>query len=606
MKSFGMLFLLSCIFLPDSSYAQINAATTVAGVAAGASLSGASGQGGATPSSIGGGGGGSSPIEIQVMAYNGLQKIAKDVANITAKNQAWCTAASNGNVEKLEMETAVAGLKKEVDRLEEDKAARENPGQIERDEMRIEADIANFREMGKTAECEVLVEDPTSSNQLVLYHALEAYFDHLQRIHEGLQDVFALQIGVPSLSFSMSEGADYPPPQLVTVTNNGVKAFNVKVRIVPDDVFKVTTSDCSATPLDASKFCSISVSFNPPDKNAARKFDAALEISNDISEPVQRVQLSGEIKELTAEQLKARQDLEKKLRAQHLPEDKFNFTIKEFDAVQTPPAAAPAAAAAAAAGAGGGGGAPPTTPVGLTYLGDMMTALAGAKATNTYAPSSFQPTTQAFEVLVEAELIAKGLHPYTSTSALNVTEASESLNHEFGLMLAWASDVTNWTNQCKPPSGQPTTAGKTPPPNPACNWASVIVDLAVAQQLVTGYTALLSTANDGSGNPVIVDLLRGKVLSDKMDKGVPSLQVAVTAAGGSSKTNSPFFVGLFYQWAPSYDAGAIVTFELRGKNDELIESGARSVLYGYGKWNPGSFNHDELVKVDKCTFCSSK
>ena len=175
--------------------------------------------------------------------------------------------------------------------------------------------------------------------------------------------------------------------------------------------------------------------------------------------------------------------------------------------------------------------------------------------------------------------------------------------------MAWGSDVTAWANQCKPANATPGQGG-----NPqlivtsssACNDAGVSSDLAVAQQMLNAYSTLFSAANDGSGNPVIVDVLRGKVLSDKMAEGIPSLQVAVVAAGGSSKTNSPFFLGLFYQWAPSYNAGVIATFELRDRNNDLVDSGARNVLYGYGKWNPGSFVSKDITKEKGCTFCSSK
>src|ERR1700685_3004236 len=107
--------------------------------------------------------------------------------------------------------------------------------------------------------------------------------------------------------------------------------------------------------------------------------------------------------------------------------------------------------------------------------------------------------------------------------------------------------------------------------------------------MMTGYTTLLSTANDGSGNPVIADILRGWVLSSKMANSISSLQLSVAAAGGSTKTNSIFGVNLFYTFAPSYNGGVIATFELRDKNNVLLESGARNVLFAYGKWHSKHF-----------------
>jgi hypothetical protein len=82
------------------------------------------------------------------------------------------------------------------------------------------------------------------------------------------------------------------------------------------------------------------------------------------------------------------------------------------------------------------------------------------------------------------------------------------------------------------------------------------------------------------------------------------------AAGGSSRTNSIFGLSLFYQFAPSYNAGVIATFELRDGSDRLVRSGARNVLYGYKKWDPGHINRQDITDMDEasdgCTFCSSK
>jgi hypothetical protein len=126
--------------------------------------------------------------------------------------------------------------------------------------------------------------------------------------------------------------------------------------------------------------------------------------------------------------------------------------------------------------------------------------------------------------------------------------------------------------------------------------------------MVTGYTTLLSAPNDSAGNPTIVDILRGKVLSDKMADHIPSLQVAVVAAGGNSKTNSPFFVNLFYQFAPSYNAGVIATFELRDSLNVLKASGVRNVYFNYKhSWAPGPFDPDKLKDRNDCgSFCSTQ
>lgn len=611
MRRLGIVTMMA-VFLTSAGFAQSNTTAGLAGAGAGAALGAASaGQGGTTPSSVvgaggGGGGGASTPIEIQIMAFDGLTKIANDVAGIAAKLLPHCGPGSDNEGYLRKLEGDARELQSEAAKLQQDRSS-DHPSDLEADRDKFMADLAAFDNYAQAKpECEILVEDPTSSNQIALYQAVQTYYDQLGRIHERLQDVFALQIDAPPISFSMSSGATTPPAQRITVSNKDAKPVNVQVAIVPPDAFQAT-SDCLGTPLDVGKSCSISVTFNPPDTTTVRSYKAILRVSNDLSSFVFTVPLSGEIKPLTDAQLKERQDFLKKLQSLRLPPDRFSYEIKGYDATHelavaapAPPAAPTSAAPAAAA----------TTPIGLTYLSDVMTALAGAKATNTYAPSSFQPTTQAFETLVQEELRRKGIRPYTSTSPLNFANVTSSLGKEFGLLLTWGNDITNWTNQCKPATGAATPAvnsSASTASNSACTSPTVTVDLAVAAQLAAGYTGLLSTASDGSGNPVIVDVLRGKVLSDKIAKGIPSLQVAVAAAGGSSKTNSPFFVGLFYQWAPSYDAGAIATFELRDKYDDLVASGARSVLYGYGKWNGGSFRpKEELEKKDECTFCSSK
>jgi hypothetical protein len=174
-------------------------------------------------------------------------------------------------------------------------------------------------------------------------------------------------------------------------------------------------------------------------------------------------------------------------------------------------------------------------------------------------------------------------------------------------MLAWGNDVAGWANLCKPPTGSGQPSGNTQSSsasNSACTKPDVVVNVAVAQQMIAGYTALLTAASDGSGNPTIADILRGKVLSDKMAKGIPSLQVAVAAAGGNTRTNSFFLLNLFYTPKPSFNAGVIATFELRDKDNLLLQSGARSVLFDYKKWKPHSFHPSDIKHNGACTsFC---
>jgi hypothetical protein len=240
-----------------------------------------------------------------------------------------------------------------------------------------------------------------------------------------------------------------------------------------------------------------------------------------------------------------------------------------------------------------------------------MTALAGVKSGISYTPSSFQPTTQTFQVLLERELHKKNILPYTSTSTLSLSAANTELAGLFGEMLMYSDHVSTWSNLCKPAAGtvaSPTQAsGDTPAANPECNLSKVIADLAVAQQMMTGYASLL-TASDGSGNTGIVDALRGKALADAMKQGMPSLQVSVAAAGGSTRSNAFFLLSLFYLPKPSFNSGVVATFELRDKNNNLLDAGARTTFFDYNKkWKGNSFDPEKVKNSSSCgAFCAEQ
>jgi hypothetical protein len=618
MRTFTALLLCSVIAVCSGFAQSGNTTAGLAGVGAGAALAAGSSNG-TTPSSVAGGGagGGSAPIEIQVMAFNGLRIIAKEIAEIT-KNV--CSPPFDRDSEYVDILRAIekaaedgdtnqglATLNSDIEALAKDDIEisrdRKYYEELKEDLNKAVADRNNGRDiatlrkdikvLGEAADklkdriCAVLVEDTTSSNQIGLYHAVQGYYEQLQLIHDTLQNIFPLLITLPSPSFSANSGSSpTQQTQRITVKNIGTKPVLIGNIVVVDtnSGFDVgNPAVCNPLPanneLVPNASCQISATFRPSPNTPTGTIKTTLNIfygQNLFPTPyVLSVQLTGTVTQVS----------------------------------RGPAGAAPPSSGGTTPGAASAGGAPAATPLGLTYLGDIISALGSAKASNTYASSSFQPTTQAFETLVETELKHLDIMPYTSTSALNLKEASIALTLDFGKMLAWGSDVTAWTNLCKPanvPTGQGSNPQVIVTSSSACNDGEVNVDLAVAQQIINGYTTLLSTANDGSGNPVIVDVLRGRVLSDKIAGGIPSLQVAVAAAGGSSKTNSPFFLGLFYQWAPSYNAGVIATFELRDKNNVLVDSGARNVLYGYKKWNPGSFSPDDVEKKTDCTFCSSK
>jgi hypothetical protein len=202
-----------------------------------------------------------------------------------------------------------------------------------------------------------------------------------------------------------------------------------------------------------------------------------------------------------------------------------------------------------------------------------------------YSSSSVQPTVQAFETLVENELRIRKFVPYTSTSTLNLDDAVNQLTSSLLTMSAQSSDVTGWAAGCKPPAGGD--------PNLCAAQSS---SLAAAQQVINGYTALLQSSNDGAGNAVILDILRGAVLVNTAGgHHLPSIQLTIPAAGGSTRVNAFFLVNLFYLPKPSYNAGVIALFEIRDGNNLLEYSGARTVFYDYNKtWLGAKFTPDTI------------
>lgn len=647
--------------------AQSNTTAGLAGVGAGAALGTALGQGGTTPSSAGGGGAGgnSAPIEIQIMVFKGMQEIASNVADRTVSHLGPCAAqvSAEFNEERERLRADGKDLERDNDRLRKETEPSEqssgtsaaglnqtpsnNQNQIQSvtarvqgDRQKLDKDLgalealeAKLSGKGSARSCAILVEDPTSANQIALYRAVQGYVDHLHKIHDQLQAYFSLQITPPSVSFS----ATVTTPQALTVTNIGNDPRQIKsigVAGASPSAFAINSSDCEnrAVPpnppyklLNGGASCVISVTF-PSAGTPQGPQSAILTIStgnpaNTDSDTTQTVQLAGtappprpQPPSPPAPPIGQRQPATEQQRFQLEQQQlqQLQQQVQELQIIQLQQSTAATAAASASTGTSSTGTSTPSasasTPLGLTYLSDIGTALAGLKSNITYGSSSFQPTTQQLEVLVEDDLLMRGVFPYTSTSALDVKEASDALTGEFGKMLVWGNDISAWTNQCKPanPSGgQGGTTQPTPASNSVCAQPSNVEDLAVAQQMITGYTALLSTASDGNGSPVIVDVLRGKILSDRMAQGIPSLQVAVAAAGGSTKTNSIFGANLFYTFAPSYNGGIIATFELRDEGNVLLESGARNVLFAYGKWKSKPFHPRDMKRSVSCdSFCS--
>ena len=504
-----------------------NATAALAGAAGGAALGAGAGQNSTTPSSAGGGGGSSAPIEIQIMAYEGLRTLAVSIAKTTSTELCHADKCSTP----------------------------------------------------------ILVEDPPAATQIGLYQALEGYRTHLQQLHQILRNSLTPMITPGSATLPSPAGGG-PSSATITISNIGTETLTIRrgdINITGTDAARFSVGDvtCGGTVLSSNadlsippgQACTVAVKFTPPQQ--AQTYNASLTIQPQ-GKAVQTVSLTAIVRSGAISALEFQQRLN---------------TLREQAAELG--ATVSSGGTGGTGGAGGTGtGAGATTPIELTYLSGIMTALGGLKNGITYSPSSVQPTTQSFEAILQEELRAKSMSPFTATSALNLSAATAELAGEFGDMLRFGSDISSFANQCKPAPGTAQPAGQAPAFNPACNLPDVTVNLAVAQQMITGYTTLLQSSSDGAGNPVIVDIIRGKVLSEAMNDKIPSLQVSVAAAGGNTRTNSFFLLNLFYTPKPSYDAGAVATFELRDKDNVLLVSGARTVLFDYtstGKLKPKKY-----------------
>jgi hypothetical protein len=557
MRIISLVLLVLVLGTPSFS-APGNTAAGLAGVGAGAALGGAGQAGATTPAGAGAAGGAgagatsSAPIEVQIMAYRGLSEIASDIATVTESKLCGARAPEAPSVPAC-----------------------------------------------KAGEQAMLLEDPTSALQIALYQSLLGYHDQLRVLHSQLTNTFSLIVKPQVLKISSEPERRFASLTLSAADQTILR--NVKISVEgPDQAdFTAIPDDCAE--LSALTPCTVIVTFHPPEDAAPNHlYSADLRISMESYVWNQSVTISATYTPSQFHRIE--------------PSGALAFTTGDTGAPATP-AASPAGGAAAA------------SPLSLTYLSGIGTALAGLKSGISYSSSTAQPTTQSLEVLLENELKHRNIEPYTSTSALDLSEAAKELSAIFGDMLLWGAQIDHWNTVCKPPVA-PTPAGdkdsddkKAPadknnkkdqkdkvPLNPECSSPVVTTNLAAATQLITGYTTLLQNSSDGNGNPVIADVLRGQVLAKKLKTGMKSLQVNVAAAAGSTRTNAFFFVNIFYLPKPSYNAGVIVTFELRDQNNDLLQAGARTAFYDYNKnWKGTNFDAAVIKDSKACkeadTFC---
>ncbi len=566
--SIVIVLILAALFC-DPAYAQSGNGAALAGAGAGAALG---------PSLLGGTGGNSSSSgnaapEIQIMAFASLTKVANEITKEVSSVYP-CQAAldeKDKNFEKFVEEYV-----------------RSNPKEAQ-------AARALERYSQSQPECPILVEDTVSANQIALYRAFENYHGQFYTLYDRLAKFFALQIAVPKeLDFG-----EATPSLSSSLTIRMLNLSHLRLSIpiagisASDPNINYGASTCTmnagntALDLKANEVCDVTfVLAAPKDIRQEQVIAAKISVPNDDTGTSQSFEVKGSIKPDEPRVLP------------HTPgavQPQYFVNPQGLGS----PFASTVVPGVASSGTSGGGSAP-TAPLGWTYLGDIMSALNSAKTGMAYTASGFQPPAVSFQTLIEKALYDAHYRPFTSTSALNLSVVEQgSLTQELGEMLRWFADATAWSVQCKPnpnADSKPDATGKsTPPPavaNPNCTSEELLAELAASQQMLSGYTALISMANDGSGSPAIVSILRGKVLADKMKSGIPALQVSVVAAGGSTKTNNIALINLGYVFAPSYNAGAIATYELRDKDNVLLTAGYRQVLFNYTKYDLNYEHYD--------------
>ncbi len=274
------------------------------------------------------------------------------------------------------------------------------------------------------------------------------------------------------------------------------------------------------------------------------------------------------------------------------PNSMFGVTIPSLS--PTPAATFPASTAASTAGASSSAA---TTPIGLTYLGDIGTALSTAKNGISYSATSISPATQALTTALANDLSKKQIMLYTSASTINLKNASDALsdlvvqlvtqNVKIQAALGVSTSLTPVTDAEKQDQD---LQKKLDAATAQMKSSSAIITAAAATatQLINTFQSW-QAGTDGNGGIVLTDAIRGSTLSDTMGENLPALQVNIDAAGGNTRTNSYFLFNLFYTPKPSFNAGVVVTYELRDGHNTYTAGDTLKALYDYSKWKPDCF-----------------
>ncbi len=614
-------------------------AAGAAGGLAGNALGGAfnSNAGATTPSSSSAGGGASGPPEINNIVYYGLARLAKNISDVTQR-----------------------------DLCKDDPCSLELPRPL-------------------------LIEDSISATQIGLYQTLRAYHGQLKILRDDLDLSFSLSPYSSAMQFDPPKYATQTLP-LKNVSQRPIAGIDF-VTGGPDFEVQTKQDkdnpDCP-DPLKPGEICKVTVQLlqhttpvryligvvvaNPVDKSHPRRLVSLIQVSSTVAvteapkkdKPANAAppRADSGAPPVAAEQPKKPAV---KYILQAAPFANQQLQIESIQSVvgggaplvlpagppaagaaASPPATGPGTSGTAGTGQTTGQGSSAVTPPWITNTGALGTALEGLKTGMTYTPASAQPATQSLIVLLQNELQRAYLAPFTSTSMLDLGDTATRLAHVYGEMLAYGFEVNAWTAVCKPQTlttgpqladqgtqgaqnkSNRNSTGDTLAPAPACSSPYTVNNLAVASQLLSGYTTFIQSQSDSLGNPTQLDVIRGARLSQifeiydcrrdpkvigaapeekklamdecrtRMIPSIPSLQVSVAAAGGSTRVNSIYLLNIFYVPKPSFNGGAIVSFELRSGANDLLESGVRTAFYDYNK----TWKGDTLPNLRETSTCT--
>jgi hypothetical protein len=249
-------------------------------------------------------------------------------------------------------------------------------------------------------------------------------------------------------------------------------------------------------------------------------------------------------------------------------------------------------------GGGGSGGGGSGQPLSLQYLSGIGGELTAAKSNMSYASSSVQALSQALTTELGKDLCHDKIQLRTATTTLNLDDAAAEIAQKWETLQEESGHLTRLLAWLQRPV-KDTSGNDTSKPVPDSQQLIATSDgVALGSSLSNAMTALQTwmTGSDQMGGIILTDILKGAQLSkDFNEKKFPALQVSIDAAGGNTRTNSFPLFNFFYLPKPSFNAGVVVTYELRDEANNFLAGDTKKVIYAYSKWKPEAFCMDETV-----------